>query len=128
MGQFLKEFEDRWEDIAAETHEVMKFRDTIPAFQEISPDQYRIATEKNWRTFILFGFGERLETNCAQMPVTTEILERVPNLRIAWLFPKTASNAASGLAMKSALGAKENSSSSMIPMSMRCGMRRMKSV
>lgn len=82
---YLKEFEDRWEEIAAETREVLKFRDDIPAFQEISPDQYRIATEKNWRTFILFGFGERLETNCAQMPVTTKILDKVPNLRIAWL-------------------------------------------
>ena len=82
---FLKEFEDRWEDIAEETREVLKFRETIPAFQEVSPDQYKIATEKNWRTFILFGFGTQFEKNCAKMPKTAEMLSRVPDIQIAWL-------------------------------------------
>ncbi|MDT8344123.1 MAG: aspartyl/asparaginyl beta-hydroxylase domain-containing protein, partial [Thermohalobaculum sp.] len=63
---FLREFEDRWHEITAEAREILKFREAIPAFQEISPDQYRIATAKNWRTFILYGFGERLARNCRQ--------------------------------------------------------------
>lgn len=80
----LGEFEDRWREIEAEAREILKFRDAIPAFQEISPDQYRIATAKNWRTFILYGFGLRLERNCRQAPVTAEMLSRVPNLQTAW--------------------------------------------
>ena len=81
---FLKEFEDRWQEIEAEARAILKFRDEIPAFQEISPDQYRIATAKNWRTFILYGFGLRLERNCRQAPVTAEILSRVPTIQTAW--------------------------------------------
>ncbi len=81
---FLKKFEDRWEEMQAEVHEVLKFREHIPGFQEISPDQYRIATANNWKTFILFGFGDKLERNCKQAPVTAEILGRAPNIQTAW--------------------------------------------
>ncbi len=81
---FLKEFEDRWEEIQSEVREVLKFRQHIPGFQEISPDQYRIATAKNWKTFILYGFGNKVERNCKQAPVTAEILGRVPKVQTAW--------------------------------------------
>lgn len=80
---FLKDFTDNWETIQAEAKEVLKFREVIPGFQDISPDQYRLATENNWKTFVLFGFGERLEKNAALAPETSKILEGVPNLQTA---------------------------------------------
>jgi len=80
---FLKEFTDNWETIQAEAKEVLKFREVIPGFQDISPDQYRLATENNWKTFVIFGFGERLEKNAALAPKTADILEKVPNLQTA---------------------------------------------
>jgi len=80
---FLKEFTENWEIIQAEAQEVLKFREAIPGFQEISPDQYRLAKEQNWKTFVLYGFGERLEKNASLAPKTAEILERVPNLQTA---------------------------------------------
>jgi ornithine lipid ester-linked acyl 2-hydroxylase len=81
---FLKEFTDNWEAILGEAREILKNREEIPAFQEVSPDQNMIATGKNWRTFFLFGFGERLVNNCAKAPITTALLEKVPNLQISW--------------------------------------------
>jgi len=81
---FLKEFEDRWEEMRDEAAELVKLREHIPGFQDISPDQYRIATANNWKTFVLFGFGQRLEKNCKQAPVTAEILSRVPHIQTAW--------------------------------------------
>ena len=65
---FLQTFTDNWETIRDEVEGILKFREAVPAFQEISPDQKRIATGKNWRTFILFGFGVKLEKNCRQAP------------------------------------------------------------
>ena len=82
---FLDEITANWQDIAEETQEVLKHREAIPGFQEISPDQYRIATAKNWRTFILFGFGKKFEKNCMKMPKTAAMLARIPNIQIAWL-------------------------------------------
>lgn len=80
---FLSDFTDNWKDIQAEAREVLKFRDAIPTFHEVSPDQYRLSTENNWKTFVLFGFGQRLEKNAALAPKTSEILEKVPNLQTA---------------------------------------------
>jgi len=81
---FLKEFEDRWEEIQAEARAVLKFREQIPAFQEISPDQYRIATGDNWKTLFLYGFGSKLESNCRQAPVTAEIIGRASKIHTAF--------------------------------------------
>ena len=81
---FLKVFEDNWEKIAEEARAILKNREEIPAFQEVSPDQHLIAKGKNWRTFFLYGFGEQLKKNCAQAPFTTSLLEKVPNLEISW--------------------------------------------
>ncbi|MEP1229484.1 MAG: aspartyl/asparaginyl beta-hydroxylase domain-containing protein [Litorimonas sp.] len=80
---FLKDFTDNWETIQAELRDVLKFREAIPGFQEISPDQYRLATEQNWKTFVLFGFGDRLEKNVQLAPKTADILDKVPNLQTA---------------------------------------------
>jgi len=81
---FLKTFTENWPAIHAEVKEILKHREAIPVFQDVSPDQMRIAKGSNWRTFILFGFGEKLEKNCRQAPVTTRLLEAVPDLQTAW--------------------------------------------
>lgn len=80
---FLDMFVENWEIIRDEALEVLKFREQIPGFQEISPDQYRLAKGQNWKTFVLFGFGQRLEKNTQLTPRTAEILEKVPNLQTA---------------------------------------------
>ncbi len=82
--EFLNYFTDAWEAIRDEAKEVLKYRDAIPGFEDVSPDQYRIAKEKQWKTFVLFGFGQKLEKNAKLAPRTCEILEKVPNLQTAW--------------------------------------------
>ncbi|MGF7161739.1 beta-hydroxylase [Rhodoligotrophos appendicifer] len=81
---FLASFSENWTTIRAEIDEILKHREAVPAFQEVSPDQKRIAKGTNWRTFILFGFGEKLQKNCSKAPVTTALLEQIPNLQTAW--------------------------------------------
>jgi beta-hydroxylase len=81
---FLKMFSDNWEKIRDEVQVILKNREEIPAFQEVSPDQDKIAKGKNWRTFFLYGFGEQLKKNCAQAPFTTSLLEQVPKIQISW--------------------------------------------
>jgi ornithine lipid ester-linked acyl 2-hydroxylase len=79
----LQTFVDNWPKILAEAQAIVKHREAIPAFHEVSSDQHKISTGKSWRTFFLYGFGERLERNCAQAPYTAELLSKVPNLQIA---------------------------------------------
>ena len=81
---FLDSFTGNWQAIRGEVMEILKYREAIPAFQEVSPDQTRISKGKNWRTFVLFGFGSKLEKNCRLAPVTTRLLEAIPELQTAW--------------------------------------------
>lgn len=81
---FLKEFEDKSDIITEELRGVLEHRDAIPGFEQVSPDQYRIAVAKQWKTFVLFGFGEPLKKNCKSAPVTAELLANVPNIQTAW--------------------------------------------
>jgi ornithine lipid ester-linked acyl 2-hydroxylase len=80
----LEPFVEHWQDIRREVVEILKHREAIPAFQEVSPDQMKISKGNNWRTFILFGFGSKLPKNTKQAPLTTKLLEAVPNLQTAW--------------------------------------------
>lgn len=82
---FLREFEERWPEILPEVRQLLRYREHIPGFQEVSPDQYRIATGTNWRTLFLYGFGNRIEGNCRQVPVTADIVGRVPTIHTAWI-------------------------------------------
>lgn len=81
---FLAEFEDKWQVMRDEVREILKFSDAIPGFEELSPDQYRIARARQWKTFVLYGFGVPLSGNCAKAPVTAELLSRVPDIQTAW--------------------------------------------
>jgi ornithine lipid ester-linked acyl 2-hydroxylase len=81
---FLEPFTTNWEKIREEAQAILKYREEIPAFHEISPDQHKISKGKNWRTFILFGFGQKLVKNCKQAPFTAELLSRIPNVQTAW--------------------------------------------
>ena len=65
---FLASFTENWQPIRAEVIEILKHREAIPAFHDISPDQKKISKGTNWRTFILFGFGNKLEKNASQAP------------------------------------------------------------
>ena len=80
---FMQVFEDNWLTIRDEAKAILAHRDAIPGFQEVSPDQYRLAKGDNWKTHVLFGFGERLKTNTQLTPVTAGLLEQVPNLQTA---------------------------------------------
>ncbi len=81
---FLQEFVKNAPAIQAEVREILKHREAIPLFHDVSKDQWRISTGNNWRTFILYGFGTRLDKNCKQAPVASGLLSKVPNLQSAW--------------------------------------------
>ena len=81
---WIEDIEIHWEQVRHELDELLKEREPLPAFHQISPDQYRISTGDNWKTFIFYVFGDRINTNCERCPETARLLEKVPNLRNAW--------------------------------------------
>lgn len=80
---WVRRLEENWRDIRSELELVLRYRDDLPAFHEISADVSDISDE-NWKTFFFYGYGFRSETNCARCPRTAELLAGVPGLTTAF--------------------------------------------
>src|SRR5690606_34295917 len=76
--------EAAWPAIRAEFDRVWTHPEDIPAFHQISPDQARISTGDNWKTYALYIFGQPVARNCAECPQTAAILAALPGLLNAW--------------------------------------------
>lgn len=76
-------FEGGWRGVRAEAERLCARMDRLPRFQDLSPDQARIAGDDGWRTFFLFGFGRHSERALALCPETARLLARVPGLESA---------------------------------------------
>ncbi|RKR06938.1 beta-hydroxylase [Kushneria sinocarnis] len=72
-----------WQKIRAELDEVLRERDQLPNFQDISEDQQRLSKDDQWKTFFLYGYGYRMEENCERCPETARLIEQVPGMKTA---------------------------------------------
>ena len=81
---WVKDFEARWKTIREELDVILQDRDSLPSFHDISPDQKRISKGDNWKTFIFYALGHRVDSNCKRCPETTKLLEQCPELQNAW--------------------------------------------
>jgi beta-hydroxylase len=76
--------EANWRSIRAELDDVLRDRDDLPAFQEISADQVNLTDDDRWKTFFFYGYGFKSEANCARCPKTAKLLEDVPGMTTAF--------------------------------------------
>ena len=76
--------EARWREVRAELEEVLKHPEAIPNFQEISKDQVNITKDDRWKTFFLYGYGYRMDRNCALCPETARLVESIPGMFTAF--------------------------------------------
>ena len=81
---WVARLEAAWQEVRAELDEVLRHRDDLPNFQDISTDQATITDDDRWKTFFLYGFGFKSETNCARCPETTRLIESVPGMKTAF--------------------------------------------
>lgn len=74
----------QWQTLRAELDRLLEQRNALPSFQEISPDQARISTDDQWKTFWLHAFGERMEFGRELCPATSAVLDQIPGLSNAF--------------------------------------------
>ncbi len=82
--EWVKELQADWPAIREELDTQLAHRASLPSFQEISPDQYRISTDDQWKTFLFVGFGHPSELNRELCPRTAAALDKVPTLTTAF--------------------------------------------
>ncbi|AOB24797.1 aspartyl/asparaginyl beta-hydroxylase domain-containing protein [Bordetella bronchiseptica] len=76
--------EARADAIRGELDELLRERERLPAFHEISPDVGMITNDDQWKTFVFMGYGMRSTRNLARCPRTAQALRRIPGLRTAF--------------------------------------------
>jgi ornithine lipid ester-linked acyl 2-hydroxylase len=81
---WVESLEANWSKIRQELDEILKYRDDLPNFQDISPEQYAITQDNRWKTYFLYGYGFKAEQNCGRCPETTKIIEQIPGITTAF--------------------------------------------
>ena len=73
-----------WRTIRAEAEALISDIRAVPPLRIMSPDHSRIAQHDLWKAFFLYGYGYRVDDNCARCPRTAAIVERIPDLNSAF--------------------------------------------
>lgn len=74
----------QWPVIRDELEALLARRSALPSFQDISPDQARISPDDQWKTFMLYAFGTRLDFGAEVCPQTVAALDKVPHISNAF--------------------------------------------
>jgi len=78
--EYLRPIEDAWKMIRQDAKAVLRNIDSIPPLGDISPDHRRLDYTHKWRAYFLWGYGIRVEKNCARCPRTSTLVESIPGL------------------------------------------------
>jgi beta-hydroxylase len=81
---WCKELEKNWRVIRKELDEVLKYRDHLPNFHEISIDQLNITKDDLWKTYFLYAYGFKAKESCERCPETTRLVKKVPGMKTAF--------------------------------------------
>ncbi len=76
--------EQEWIKIRAELEQVMKRREELPSFHEITSEVKDITNDEHWKTYFLAGYGVRCEENCRRCPEAARILKKIPGMKTAF--------------------------------------------
>ena len=81
---WVTDVEADWQNVRTELDKVMKYRDSMPSFQDIVKEVGLIQKDDNWKTYFLKGVGMDCEENAKQCPETMKVLEKIPGLTTAF--------------------------------------------
>lgn len=78
------ELEANWQVIRKELDEILKYTDHLPNYHDISSRQSNITNDDLWKTYFFCAYGLKAEKNCDRCPKTTQLLENIPGLQVAF--------------------------------------------
>ena len=82
---WIPEIESRWKLIQAEVLRLLpQHEQRIPAIQDIMPEQRVLSETKEWKAYMLYVAGHRIEAHCAECPDTARLLQYIPGLQTAF--------------------------------------------
>ena len=80
---WVGELEANWTVIRKELDGVMAYRDELPNFQDISPEQASLSKDNGWKTYFFYAYGVKAGT-IERCPKTAELLHKIPGMTTAF--------------------------------------------
>ncbi len=80
---WTREVEHAWQPMRAELDRVLQALDILPGFEDIQVEQQGLTTDKRWKIFPLFVYGEWIAKTRQRCPATVAALENIPGLQAA---------------------------------------------
>jgi aspartyl/asparaginyl beta-hydroxylase (cupin superfamily) len=77
---WTKEIEREWRAIRAELDKVLTRKDELPGFHELASDVAVISKDRDWKSFMLCGYGFHSKNNIKLCPQTWRICQKIPGL------------------------------------------------
>ena len=81
---WIPRVEAGWTAIRDELRMVLRQRESIPNFQEVSSGQEKITQDNKWKTYWLYAYGRKMPENCRTCPETTRLIEAIPAIKTAF--------------------------------------------
>jgi len=80
---WVTDLESNWLVIRGELDRLMRHMHLIPRYQTIQVEAQSITNDARWKTFVLYGYGERSAENCRRCPETDRLLATIPGMKSA---------------------------------------------
>jgi beta-hydroxylase len=77
---WTREIEAEWRAIRAELDRVLVRKEELPGFHEVATDVATISQDRDWKTFLLCGYGLKSDANIALCPQTWAACQKIPGL------------------------------------------------
>lgn len=82
---WVAEIEKQTPTILSELNNIMQSYDEIPRMGDLSKEQRRIIEgQHQWKTFMLYVYGEPIEKNIERCPATSRIVKQIPGMTLAF--------------------------------------------
>jgi beta-hydroxylase len=80
---WVEKLEAHWRVIRRELDELLRYRDDLPNFQEISTHQSILTDDDRWKTVFFYGYGRSQRGSLERCPETARLLQEIPGMTTA---------------------------------------------
>lgn len=81
---WVAQVEADWGAVREEARAMLPHLNELPNFQDISKEVAFINRDDQWKTFMLMGYGLKMQRNLRQCPATANLLKKIPGVRTAF--------------------------------------------
>jgi beta-hydroxylase len=81
---WARRLEQEFELVRGELEQLLPEQDSIPCFQDISPEQGHITRDRRWKTYFFYFYGQKVAAHCERCPQTARLLRTIPGMKTAF--------------------------------------------